>query len=194
MDKATQAFCLFVDEDTETSVPTQPASGGLRYFELERCEGIADEGGKLARVKRGDAVVRLETIQRKPHRLLLMSAGPEARVRVNGAGVARLAALNSGDVLDVDGHVLHVSLLNRPYVGPPDEKDLESTCGFCRVRIQNKPNMRVYVCPNCRLPTHNQGEEVPEGKRLACAHASPNCGHCQAEIVETEGFTYVPTL
>ncbi|MFV2067592.1 MAG: hypothetical protein ACC645_11490 [Pirellulales bacterium] len=123
-----------------------------------------------------------------------MSFEPTMRVTVNGLLAACFTVLNPGDVLGIDGHVLHVSLLNRPYVGPPDKTHLAAKCGYCRMSIQDEADMRVYVCPNCHLPTHHQGEEIPAEKRLECVKLSSHCGHCQADIVESEGFTHVPAF
>ena len=123
-----------------------------------------------------------------------MTCDPGEQVTVNGLPAARVRTLNPGDVLRIAEHGLHLSLLNRPYIGPPDQDHLGARCGYCRVPIQDEPGMRVYVCPHCQLPTHCHGVEMPAEKRLECAKLSSHCGHCQAAIVESEGFTHVPAF
>ena len=157
--------------------------------DLERF--VVDDGLKNADTG-GTAEIQLETIRAKAGISLLMAVQPGLPVTVNGLPAALISVLHSGDVIGVGEHVLHVSLLSRPYVGPPDAGHVGVLCGYCRVEIKDEPNMQVYVCPNCQQPTHNQGEEVPTDARLECAQLSPRCGHCDAEIVTTEAFNHVP--
>jgi hypothetical protein len=113
---------------------------------------------------------------------------------VNGLGAYSPSVLNPGDVLGIDEHVLYLAVLNRPYIGAPGETHVGAKCGYCRLPIDGGEGMRVYVCPNCNLPTHHQGDEIPAGTRLECVKLSSHCGHCQAAIVEQAGFTHVPTF
>jgi hypothetical protein len=191
---SSQAFCLFLDADTATDLPTVTTPQGLRYFELSGCESLISQDGKLSRPRNGDQPIRLESIRCQTQISLLMTLEPGMRVTTNGLPAACFSILNPGDVLGVDEHVLYLSLLNRPYVGPPDESHLAARCGYCRVPIQDSADMRIYACPNCQLPTHSHGEEIPAEKRLECAKLSSRCGHCQADIVESEGFSHVPAL
>ena len=194
MSKSSQQFCLVLDPGTETNLPTQSAPEGLSYLELSGRERFVSRDGELSHPQNGEPSVQLESIRDKTQRSLLMTFEPGVRVTVNGLLAARFSILNPGDVIGIDEHVMHLSLINRPYTGPPDERHLAAKCGYCRVPIQDEPDMRVYGCPNCHLPTHCQGEEISVDKRLECAKLSSHCGHCQADIVEAEGLTYVPTF
>jgi hypothetical protein len=191
---SSQAFCLFLDSDTATDLPTATTGQGLRYFELSGCERFISQGGKLSCPRNGDHPIRLDLLRNKTQRSLLMRVEPGVRVTTNGLPAACFTVLNPGDVLGVDEHVMYLSLLNRPYIGPPNKSHLAARCGYCRVPIQDAADMRVYDCPRCNLPTHYHGEEIPIEKRLECAKLSSHCGHCQAEIVESEGFSHVPVV
>ena len=161
MSRSSQSFCLFLDSETETDLVTLTAPLGLRYVELSECECFINRGGKLSRPQNGDQSIQLESIRTKTQNSLLMTFEPGARVSVNGLLAPCFSVLNPGDVLAIDDHVLHLSILNRPYTGPPDESHLGTKCGYCRVPIQDEAGMRIYVCPNCQLPTHYHGEEIP---------------------------------
>jgi hypothetical protein len=194
MSGASQAFCLLWNSRIPSDLPTEPACEGFEFLELRGSKRLVCRAGKLLDAADGASVVQLNPIRNKRENALLMSTQSQARVTVNGARAACIAALKSGDVLDLDGQVLHVSLLYRPYVGPPEIGHLASKCGYCRVPIRDESDMRIYVCPNCNLPTHAHAEEVPVEKRLQCVELSSHCGHCQARIVESPGFSHVPTL
>ena len=189
-----RTICLFLDPDTATDLPVQAVGEGLRYLELVGCEQFVNNSGKLSRPQNSDQSIRLESIRNKSQSSLLMTFEPGLRVTTNGLPAACFSVLNPGDVLGVGDLVLYLSLLNRPYIGPPDESHLAAKCGYCRVPIKDEADMRVYVCPNCNLPMHSHGEEIPVEKRLECAKLSSQCGHCQADIVASEGFTHVPAL
>ena len=188
MSLSSQAFCLFLNPEVDTDLPTCSTPLGLRYLELSDCERFSDRGGKLSRPQNGDPSIRLEAIRTKMHNSVLMTFEPGLQVSLNGLPAACFSVLNPGDVLRFVEHGLHLSLINRPYTGPPDESHLAAKCGYCRLPIQDEPGMRIYDCPHCHLPTHSQGEEMPAEKRLECAKLSSHCGHCQGDIVESEGF------
>jgi hypothetical protein len=194
MSLSSQTFCFFLDRDSKTDLPTLPTPDGLTYFELSGRQCFSILGERLSGHEAGDRLIELEAIRSKTQSSLLMTIEPGMRVTVNGLLAACFSVLRPGDVLGIEEHVLHLSLLNRPYTGPPDRSHLSAKCGYCRVKILDKPGMRVYVCPNCQLPTHSQGEEIPVEERLECARLSSHCGHCQSDIVKSEGFTHVPTL
>jgi hypothetical protein len=193
--QASQSYCLFLEPELDSDLPTRSDSQGLRYIELSGCECLGHRAGKLTRPQQGDHhSIRLEPIRSKTRNSLLLTFEPGARVTVNGLAAAWMTVLNPGDVLEIDEHTLFVTLLSRPYTGPPDENHLAARCGYCRAPIHDEAGMRVYVCPNCHLPTHDHGEEIPVEKRLECVKLSSHCGHCQAVIVKSEGFTHVPTF
>ena len=191
---STQDFCFFLDHDIQTDLTTDTLPQGLRYLTIQAQQHLSIEDGKLQPPQEGAPSFQVDSIRHKNQSLLLLNYQPGIRVTINGLVPPLLSVLKAGDVLRVGGHALHVSLLNRPYSGRPSANHLTTKCGYCRVLVQDSENMRVYVCPNCRLPTHDQGEEVPAEERLQCVNLASHCGHCQAEIVRTEGFTYVPTL
>ena len=194
MSNSSQQFCLFLEPDVLTELPTKSEAPELRYVELPDRTCVTDRNGTLTQAQGEDAAISLEPIRSRKLHALLMTLDGEAQVTVNGTRAARLKVLNPGDVVGIEDHVLHVSLLNRPYVGPPHEQHLGVECGYCRVKVQDVDGMRIYVCPNCNLPTHCQADEVPVETRLECVTLSSECGHCRATINQVEGFTYVPTL
>lgn len=196
-----QVLCLFLDQEVKTDLTTATDSRGMRYLELPARMGFVCRDGKLARSTSKLASLRLEPVRSRDRSALLLTftaqkafTAQKERVTVNGLPAARLSVVEPGDVLGIDDVTLYVAVRNRPFIGPPQESDLAAKCGFCRLAIQDVPDMRVYVCPSCRLPTHWQGDEVPADQRLECAKLSSQCGHCQADIVESEGFTHVPSL
>ena len=176
MSHTSQTFCFFLETAAESELPTQGTLlGGRsgRYFEMSSRECLTNREGILSRPQKGDPAIRLETIRNKSRTLLLMASEPGLRVTVNGLPTASFSVLIPGDVLSVDEHIMHLSLLNRPYTGPPDESQLAARCGYCRVPIQDVADMRVYVCPTCQLPTHCQD---------AAGAARAATGMCQAVV------------
>jgi hypothetical protein len=124
------------------------------------------------------------------HLLMMVKRGHQ--VTINMLRAAPVNILNVGDIVEFAGRQLHVSLLNRPYIGPPTEAQIGRPCGYCQVPIEDQPDMRVYECPSCQLPMHFQDETVSADVRLECARLASACRHCQTAIVMREGFTYVP--
>ncbi|MGB6042631.1 MAG: hypothetical protein WBF93_05690 [Pirellulales bacterium] len=194
MSKSTQQYCLFPENDSEVQLALEASPQGPEYFALPDLERLAVNEGQLMRTNNGAAAILLETIRNKTGAKLLMATDTDLRVTVNGLQANRINILKTGDVVGIDEHVLHVSLLNRPYSGPPAEDQLGVPCGYCRLPIADDANMRIYVCPTCRQPTHDHGEDVPGEDRLECTKMSGRCGHCDAEIVHSEGLTHVPEL
>ena len=196
MSQSSRTFCLLLDADVVTDLPKRSARHGPSYIEVRGPEKFVDRLGNLTRGQDGDVSIELEPIHYQSQQFLLMQADSASVVRatVNGLPASCLSVLTAGDVLGIGEHVLHVSLMNRSYIGPPSERHLAAKCGYCRTPIRDEADMRVYDCPQCHLPTHCQGEEVPVEKRLECVQLTGHCGHCQAEIVPSEGFSHVPIV
>lgn len=190
MPHATQVFCLLLPQEFTTDLPVQFTPEGRKYLVLSDVEWCAHRDGKLTRAQADDNYVQFATVQSGAHRLLLMNAVGHVRTTVNGLPAARYQVLQPGDVIRIEDDPLQVLILNRPYVGPPRESDLGSTCGYCRTPITNRPGARVYVCPVCQSPTHFDDSEVPEEVRLSCFAMSAHCTVCQAPLMEREGFSH----
>lgn len=196
MSTASQKFCLILDPETQLDIPVQVAENGLRFVELDEDRPFAYQARQLKHTSTDDGAVHFKTITVNGtlRKLFFERIDSQLRVRVNGSRVARWTLLHSGDVLDLDDLTFHVSLLNQPYIGPPEPSHVGRKCGYCRVKIEDSDEMRIYACPKCGFPTHFQDDHVPPETRLECAKASSQCGHCQADIIASEGFTHVPVF
>jgi hypothetical protein len=120
------------------------------------------------------------------HLLLLSPAG--RRTRLNGHVAPLAAVLQVKDQFQVDDeHVLHVTLYNRPRIGPPAEESLGQECPVCRFPFERQTT--VYVCHNCGMPVHCEGDGG-----LDCVALGSECPGCHAPIVMKSGYTYYPEL
>lgn len=194
MIRATQAFCFFLLKQIAIDLPVQSTPQGWKYFELSDFERCTHHDGKLTRQQVEEHYIQFTTAHGGAHRSLLMHAVGQVRLTVNGLPAARYQALRPGDVVRIEDDPLQLSIRNRPYVGSPQASDLGTACGYCRTSITERPGARVYICPNCQLPTHFDDEQVAEEERLICFAMSTHCGHCQAELIAREGFSHVPAL
>ncbi|MEQ8667823.1 MAG: hypothetical protein RIC12_01540 [Pirellulales bacterium] len=188
-----QVLCVFLDPDVDTALPVTTAEGG-RMLEIPERERLHVDQLVLRRANGKEPHVCFESLLHHSQPVLLMSTESESRVKVNGAKPLRITRLTSGDLVDIDGVVLHVAVKYHPYIGPPEDGHLGVKCGYCRVPIENDAKSRVLVCVNCNKPTHFHGEDVPVEERMECAKMSSHCGHCQAELILTPGYSYVPAL
>jgi hypothetical protein len=139
----------------------------------------------------GAIVVDTADYAQRPYLVLLAPA--VGRVRLNGARVGRLSVLHIGDVLQLDDrHVLHVSALYRPFIGPPPSELLGIECLSCRVPFS--ADRTVYVCPSCGAALHCDGEDKPPEDRLQCALVTTACPRCGQAVARTEAFAYLPEV
>jgi hypothetical protein len=166
---------------------TIPLPDGPGYLSLRA-------GGKPLLTKEPPSVACLlvEAIHdgARPRMLLLCPTGGP-RVRVNGQSAPRVAMLRVGDqLLLTDACLLHVTVFNRPRIGPPREEQIGLECPLCRTPIARDDE--VYSCTgNCTLH-HRSAPKEPVGTVVECAKIAAECPGCTRPIVLTEGFTYVP--
>ncbi len=138
----------------------------------------------------GRPSLALEPIRHEGHAWLIFQARGGG-IRVNGFAAPPMGALAEGDQLELDEErLLHVSMHVSPFVGVPAERYVGGKCGYCKSPI--RADQVVYVCPYCDAAMHNQGDEVPEGTRLACATLASACRQCGMAVVFQEEVTYVP--
>ncbi len=138
------------------------------------------------------ALGMVETIRYGHRRYLVLVLREPDEFRINGLVASRINLLCAGDVVDLGGHQLHVSLRNIPYVGPPRSEDLGVSCGYCRLKISDSPGMRIYACPACGNIMHDQTDEVEQLHRLECTTLAACCHHCRSPVTRERGFVNVP--
>jgi hypothetical protein len=131
--------------------------------------------------------VVLEPILRGRRWQLLILTPSDHRLRVNGQPLPPVSLLDVKDQLQVGEHLLHVTLLSRPSIGPPPHEAIGKECPVCRVAFTAETT--VYVCPGCSTPMHCEGPE-----RLECVHLSSECPVCNAPVVMEQGYSYLPEV
>lgn len=181
-----------------TVVPRAQIPDGVQWIELPEATPSyltsRPDGLELTSSSHGCDVetLLLEPVRHDHRPYVLLIARQLSRVRVNGSAASTVNMLRVKDVVDFAGFTLHLSLLNRPYVGPPCAEQIGLECSYCRLQINEQPDTRVYVCPTCQSPMHCQDVELPVETRLECARLVSHCGSCQSPILLEEGFVYVP--
>jgi hypothetical protein len=136
----------------------------------------------------------LEPIRQENQRYLLFMSLAENESRVNGAPAPRVAALQIRDQIRLDeDYVLHVSVYEQPYVGPPRDVHIGVECPLCRVPIA-AGTTNVCECPNCDVVLHFEGLEKVVDERLECARLTAECPRCGHAIRFEAGFAYVPQI
>lgn len=125
-----------------------------------------------------------------------------SNVRVNGAPPPRIALLQVGDEVQIDGRLhLHVTVYHRPEIRPAGETHGGAECPVCRVTLE--PDVQVYVCPRCGDATHcefddesSPGLEAGHAGRdaLPCARLTSACARCGTPVILDEGYAYVPDV
>lgn len=129
--------------------------------------------------------------------LLLLERGA-VRLRINGVPACPVSVLRSGDIVDLGRRVvLHVSVLSRPYVGPPREAEVGRTCPVCLAPIApatEEVECLVYACPACGVPCHLKARIASCGELLECVRASSSCPSCGGPILDRESHDAVPEL
>jgi hypothetical protein len=137
----------------------------------------------------GALVVEQIVNNRRQLRLLAIHPRGES-LRINGQLTPRVAALAEKDSLQLaDDTTLHVTILNRPFLGKPPPELLGKQCPVCRVPFTETAT--VYVCA-CGVAMHNSADGDPDG--LQCTRLQHACLTCQRPITLKEGFSYWPDL
>jgi hypothetical protein len=199
---ATHAFGFFIEsyaglvgEEPVTRDPHQRRKlAWIECPESEICH-LSIEPGAGPRIT-GDPppadrpALALEPIRHEGHAWLVFQSRGEG-IRVNGFAAPPMGALGEADQVELDEeHLLHAAMRVTPFLGPASERYVGSKCGYCKSPI--RAEQVIYVCPYCDAAMHNQGDEVPEDTRLACATMASACRQCGMAIVTKEEVSYVP--
>ncbi|HOX57293.1 MAG TPA: hypothetical protein P5205_11660 [Candidatus Paceibacterota bacterium] len=139
----------------------------------------------------GDAenAVLIEQVAQGWQTRLLLVAARSGRVHVNGLPAPRFSLLKERDTLRLDGDSLvHVTVFNRPVIGPAPAASLGSECPVCRVRFA--ASIRCYICA-CGNPTHFE-EGGDDCLQCALLRVRSGCPYCGRPMVLEPGYTYLP--
>jgi hypothetical protein len=119
----------------------------------------------------------------------------DAVVRVNGEAIGSTHMLQLRDVVTSAGDpvALHLSMFQRPYVGPVAAEHAGRECAVCNGPIEGPPPAVVLECVACGalLHEHAPGEEST-GACLECAKSVTDCPICETRLERREGYVYVP--
>jgi hypothetical protein len=134
------------------------------------------------------AVLLEQVTQRRQPRLLLVREGC-GLVHVNGLPAPRFSLLKERDTLRLDGDfLLHVTIYNRPVIGPVAAALIGKECPVCRVPFT--VSSRCYVC-SCGTALHceDSGEDCLQCAKL---RVRSGCPVCQRPVVLDPGYSYLP--
>ena len=133
-----------------------------------------------------DGFVVEPILNRRGQARLLLLSPPGRRVRVNGCLAPRVIFLAEKDFVQFSPDTaVHVTVYNRPHLGPPAPAMLGQECQLCRVPFS--PEATCYLCA-CGTALHREkGDD-----ELQCAKTRSDCPSCGRPIVLQEGFTYIP--
>jgi DNA-directed RNA polymerase subunit RPC12/RpoP len=187
---------LLAEESSSGGCP-RPAPGKRIWIQLFESDisYLVIAPDQLPRVQTQPPATALQAIAFEPvfyqgHAYLVMRRSSR-EVRLNGQPAQRIAVLRVGDQVQVsDQHLLHLSLLTRPFLGPCPAEHVNAKCPYCRSTLE--AGTHIYVCPHCQAALHCQGDEVPEGARLECAKMLSECPRCRMPVKLTEEVAYVP--
>ena len=102
---------------------------------------------RLTRVKPAGtaAAFRVEVVLQRAQPRLLLVCPRERRVRVNGVIAPPFVVLKEKDCIQVEADVvLHVTIFNRPAIGPVSANLIGKECQVCRVPFT--ANILTYAC------------------------------------------------
>jgi hypothetical protein len=201
MKNSGQQFHLVIDSPDLSGItpgyPVGPAARGSAFPKVDVPVGLSYLSAVAGCPKLAadmppsmKAVFVLETVTRLHQPQLLLISPANLRARVNGQPAPRVAVLRVKDQIQVrPDYLLHVTLYNRPVIGPPPATAVGKECPICRGRLT--ADTTVYLCPGCATFVHCEGEEKG-GERLECVHLSSNCPVCGAAVELQEGYAYIP--
>lgn len=180
---------------SEKSATRQPAkrSGALALpFAPARLCASAGEAEVVPMKKSptgGDGLI-VEPVLSQHRQLKLFVTFPSGvEGRVNGLPAPRHALLSPGDCVRwMDGAAFHVTILNRPQVGPPTPEQIGKPCPVCRVPLRSRTV--CYTCA-CGAALHHESG-APEA--LDCAQSSSICPRCQRPIVHQPAYVFTPEI
>jgi len=134
------------------------------------------------------AVLLEQVALRRQPRLLLVTASA-GLVHVNGLPAPRFSLLKERDTLRLDGDVLlHVTVYNRPVIGPVQAALIGKECPVCRVPFT--ATSRCYICA-CGAAMHceDSGDDCLQCAQLRVRSGCPVCGR---PVVLEPGYSYLP--
>jgi hypothetical protein len=135
------------------------------------------------------AVLLEQVAQRRQPRLLLVRAGA-SRVYINGLPAPHLNLLKEKDSLRLDGEfLLHVTVYNRPVIGPVGAEWIGKECPVCRVPFT--ASSRCYVCA-CGAVLHCEDSGNDDCLQCAQLRVRSGCPACQRPVVLEPGYSYLP--
>jgi hypothetical protein len=152
------------------------------------------EGGspKIAMSRPGEseqAVLLEQVALRRQPRLLLVREGGD-HVQVNGLPAPRFSLLKERDTLRLKGNfLLHVTVYNRPVIGPVGAEWIGKECPVCRVPFTAA--CRCYVCA-CGAVLHCENGGTDDCLQCAQLRARSGCPACQRPVVLEPGYSYLP--
>jgi len=118
-------------------------------------------------------------------------------VRVNGEIVGSTCELHVRDVLKCVGEpvALHLSMIQRPYVGPVATEHVGRACAVCKAPIDDPPTAVVLECVACGAVLHEHAPDLGStGEFLECAKTVTACPVCETRLQREESYVYVPGL
>jgi hypothetical protein len=132
----------------------------------------------------------------------------DAVVRVNGRLVGSTCELHVRDMVECVGDpvVLHLSMVERPYVGPPTTEHAGQACAVCRGPIEGRqppdgksaaepPAALVLECLSCGAVLHEHAPQSDSvGEVLECAKSVEQCPVCETTLRREEAYVYIPEM
>lgn len=118
---------------------------------------------------------------------------PCRRTRINGAAAPRVAVVKQGDEISFDdAPTIHVSILEKPFVGPAPAESNGLICPVDKAAIQ--PGQRVWQCPHCLSVVHHAEPGSPEaGEGYTCLKlCGGKCPVCSRPVRTEKALTWFP--
>jgi hypothetical protein len=147
---------------------------------------------KVAIARPGDtenAVLVEQVTQRRQPRLLLVRVGA-SRAAINGLPAPQFILLKERDSLRLDeDFLLHVTVYNRPAIGPAPAEWIGKECPVCRVPFT--ASSRCYICA-CGTVMHCDDNGKEDGLQCAQLRVRSGCPACQRPVVLEPGYSYLP--
>jgi hypothetical protein len=167
-----------------------PESGGLLAVNDGRLQRISDMPAG-----RADNIFALQPFRSTSGSRLLMVCPGRSRPLINSVPAPPLALLNLKDEIlfpNTSECIAHVTLYNRPYLGPPPETHIGRKCPLCRSKLLK--TTCTYTCYQCGQLVHYKPDGNSETNTLDCANISANCPVCHAKIYLRRGYVYLPEV
>jgi hypothetical protein len=149
---------------------------------------------RLTRIKprKKAAAFLVEPVMQRSQLRLLLICPQERRVRLNGIIAPRFVVLKEKDCIHMPSDVaLHVTIFNRPCVGPVSTKFVGKECPICRVPFA--AGVRSYTCA-CGAAMHCESDGTTDVLQCAQLCSGSGCPVCQKPVVLKQGYSYLPEV